>query len=40
MFRFKVVLTRVKGEPPVILSSAVVQSQRVVSWDTPEGYHS
>lgn len=25
MFRFKVVLTHVKGEPPVILSSAVVQ---------------
>lgn len=27
MFRFKVVLSHVKGEPPVILSSAAVQSQ-------------
>lgn len=40
MFRFKVVLARVKEEPPVLLSSAVGQSQRVVSWDTPEGYYS
>lgn len=27
MFRFKVVLSHVKGEPPVILRSAAVQSQ-------------